>query len=107
MEELQLQDLKNMEAVGPSQSNWSKVGRLGSLPAVEVKQKANPAKHDVAMVPRPPASGKLSRRPIVGNSEDDERRQVTLVAVLESVCPKFRRPQAMSPYFFLFRIPSP
>jgi hypothetical protein len=46
MEELQLQDLKNIEA------------------AVEVKQKAHPAKHDVAIVPNDPASGNESKSPI-------------------------------------------
>jgi hypothetical protein len=48
---------------------------------VEVKQKARPAKHDVAIVPKPPASGKLSRRPMLGSGDDGERRQVTEVAV--------------------------
>jgi hypothetical protein len=51
------------------------MGQSGDLPAVDVKQKASPAKHDVAMVPRPPASGKLSRRPMVGNGKYDDLRQ--------------------------------
>jgi hypothetical protein len=64
MDELQLHDLKNIEA----DSDWLSCqpgDRRNSLPAVDVKQKARPAKHDVAIVPRPPARGKLSRRPIV------------------------------------------
>jgi hypothetical protein len=37
---------------------------LGNLPAVEVKQNAKPAKHDVAIVPSDPARGKDSNNPI-------------------------------------------
>jgi hypothetical protein len=47
IEELQLQDLTNIEA------------------AVDVKQNAIPAKHDVATVPRPPARGNDSKRPML------------------------------------------
>jgi len=47
IEELQLQDFKNIEA------------------AVEVKQKAIPAKQEVAIVPSPPARGKESKRPML------------------------------------------
>lgn len=36
-----------------------------SVPAVEVQQNATPARHDVAIVPNPPAMGRDSRRPIV------------------------------------------
>lgn len=39
------------------------------IPAVDVKQKASPAKHDVAMVDKPPAIGKLSRRPMEGEGK--------------------------------------
>lgn len=37
-----------------------------TLPAVEVKQKANPASIDVATDPRDPRSGRDSKRPMVG-----------------------------------------
>lgn len=47
MEELQLHDLKNMEA------------------AVEVQQKTSPAKHEDAIEPIPVAMGRESRRPMV------------------------------------------
>jgi hypothetical protein len=56
MEELQLHDLKNIDA------------------AVDVKQNARPAKQDVAIVPKPPASGRLSKRPI----EEDVSVSVTV-----------------------------
>jgi len=46
IEELQLHDLQSIEA------------------AVEVKQNANPAKHDEATEPKTPASGNDNRRPI-------------------------------------------
>jgi hypothetical protein len=80
MDELQLHDLKNIEAGHPCKLNRHEVNTF-SLPAVDVKQKARPAKHDVAIVPRPPASGKLSRRPILSGDEDGERSQVREVAV--------------------------
>lgn len=48
IEELQLHDLKNIEA------------------AVEVQQNARPARHDEAIVPSPLAIGSESKRPIVG-----------------------------------------
>lgn len=40
-----------------------------TLPAVDVKQKATPARHDVAIVPSEPASGKDSSKPIVVGGE--------------------------------------
>jgi hypothetical protein len=63
MEELQLQDLKNMEAAELVIWTGLQVG-AGNVPAVEVKQKAKPAKHEVAIVPSDPASGNESNSPI-------------------------------------------
>ena len=45
-----------------------------SIPAVDVKQNASPAKHDVAMVDKPPAIGKLSRRPMEGDGNCKKRQ---------------------------------
>ena len=38
-------------------------------PAVEVQKNARPARHDVAMLVRPPASGNDSRRPMAAQLE--------------------------------------
>jgi hypothetical protein len=35
------------------------------IPAVEVKQNANPARHDVAIDVSPPASGRDNKRPMM------------------------------------------
>lgn len=51
IEELQLQDLKNIDA------------------AVEVKQKASPPRHEAPMVVRPPAIGRDINSPIVAAVE--------------------------------------
>jgi len=66
MDELQLQDLKNMEAnkTETIKTNTIRVESANCLPAVDVQQNASPPMHDVAMVPKPPASGSDSSRPI-------------------------------------------
>lgn len=58
MDELQLHDLKNMEA------------------AVDVKQKAKPARHEVAMDVSPPASGRDINKPIASNLKLQQLRQL-------------------------------
>lgn len=66
IEELQLHDLKNMEAK-QEQLRWSDLNRLQAErhePAVDVKQNATPARHDDAMVPNAPARGIENRIPI-------------------------------------------
>jgi len=68
MEELQLHDLKNMEAALGVQY-LAKQQMCGDVPAVEVKQNASPPMHDVATVPNRPANGMESKAPIVMLSE--------------------------------------
>lgn len=47
---------------------------LYNLPAVDVKQNARPAKHDVPIDPKTPASGRLRRRPMLGDGKECEWR---------------------------------
>ena len=63
IDELQLHDLKNMEAGEHGQGG--KRRRASNEPALEVKQKARPARHEVAMEVRPPASGRDINRPML------------------------------------------
>lgn len=62
MDELQLHDLKNMEAGSRRQRDptW----RVSNEPALEVKQKARPAIQEVATEVSPPASGRDISRPM-------------------------------------------
>ena len=63
MDELQLKDLQNIEAGG---SQWWRCGGTRKdIPAVEVKQKATPARRDEPTVPKSPAKGRVSSAPIV------------------------------------------
>ena len=65
MEELQLHDLKNMDAIKSGHSVRQPIYTSTSYsPAVEVKQNANPARHDDAIVPSVPASGIDKSTPI-------------------------------------------
>jgi len=65
IDELQLQDLKNMDAVTYDQTGATLVVDWFDRPAVDVQKNANPAKQDVAMDVSPPAMGKDMRRPMV------------------------------------------
>ena len=71
MDELQLHDLKNIEA--GSRHQRGKTWRVKNEPALEVKQKARPARHEVATEVSPPTSGSDIRRPMF----DDVTRTVT------------------------------
>lgn len=64
MDELQLQDLKNIDAADPGYDN-TLVNSQRDLPAVDVQKKASPAIHEVSTVVRPPASGRDIRRPMM------------------------------------------
>ena len=67
MEELQLQDLQNIEAICSGMIRGQKVtlSRVEKHePAVEVKQNARPARHEDATVPSTPVNGRGSKRPI-------------------------------------------
>jgi len=67
MEELQLQDLQNIEAIcsGITRGQKMTTSRVEKHePAVEVKQNARPARHEDATVPSTPVNGRESKRPI-------------------------------------------
>ena len=67
MEELQLQDLQNIEAIcsGMTRGQKMTMSRVDEdEPAVEVKQNARPARHEDATVPSTPVNGRESKRPI-------------------------------------------
>jgi len=68
MEELQLQDLQNIEAICSEVTRGQKM-TMSKVekhePAVEVKQNARPARHEDPTVPSTPANGRESKRPIV------------------------------------------
>ena len=67
MEELQLQDLQNIEAIcsGMTRGQNMTTSRIKKHePAVEVKQNARPARHEDPTVPSTPANGRESKRPI-------------------------------------------
>lgn len=73
MDELQLHDLKNIDAG----NSWPCKLRtrlrypvVNNLPAVEVKQNAMPAMHDDPTVPKTPARGTESRAPIVEEGKE-------------------------------------
>lgn len=63
MDELQLHDLKNMEA--GSRRQRGQTWRVRNSPALEVKQKARPARQEVATEVSPPTSGRDIRRPML------------------------------------------
>lgn len=64
MDELQLHDLKNMDATY-QKFNMDAPLAMCYSPAVEVKQNAMPAMDDVTTVPRMPVKGSDSRIPIL------------------------------------------
>ena len=63
MDELQLHDLQNIEAVGGI-SRRGGVADVRGIPAVDVQKNARPATADDAIVPNTPARGKEIRAPI-------------------------------------------
>lgn len=71
IDELQLHDLKNMDAADVISLKLRIKGEHG-LPAVEVKQNARPARHDVAIDVSPPARGRDRSRPMVEESRCEE-----------------------------------
>ncbi|KAF7794509.1 hypothetical protein EIP86_005643 [Pleurotus ostreatoroseus] len=88
MEELQLHDLKNMDATRVLQLKTSKEQGL-YVPAVDVKQNAIPAKHEEATEPNTPAIGSESKTPIVVTVVVDEEEALqpdcAAAAVLEAI----------------------
>lgn len=72
MDELQLHDLKNIDAGQRTQLARSMIHSVSishtqaHLPAVDVKQNASPAIHDDPTEPNKPASGRDSRTPMGG-----------------------------------------
>ena len=76
IDELQLHDLQNMDAATISRSALCTIsGVCYDSPAVDVKQKASPARHDDATVPKTPAKGKESSIPILWVREDERMKQ--------------------------------
>jgi hypothetical protein len=66
MEELQLQDLQNIDAIGLKSQRSETSGTEVRMhrPAVEVQKNARPARQDDPTVPTMPVSGRESKRPI-------------------------------------------
>jgi hypothetical protein len=59
--------LKNIEAAAMLGLGFRYYGHeYGIIPAVEVKQNAKPARHDVAIVVSPPAMGRDNKMPMAG-----------------------------------------
>jgi hypothetical protein len=64
MEELQLHDLKNMDADDPQSAAKQNRDFRKHLPAVDVQKNARPARHEVPIELAMPAMGRDSNRPM-------------------------------------------
>ena len=67
IDELQLHDLQNIEAIRGSSIHEIVWIHIYEVPAVDVQQNARPATADVPMVPNTPARGKEMRAPILND----------------------------------------
>ena len=66
IDELQLHDLQNMDARNALNKQGPSLGSARKhIPAVVLKQKAKPAKHEEATVPRLPAKGRDRSKPMM------------------------------------------